>query len=117
MAIQNTVARHTLLENIGYFVLTANGESWPDVFSAEIVNAAFLNPAMPHMNGDTFAAQLRRMNSEIPLIVVSDHPTNPAEDLIIRSFYMVSRRLHAMQRPSAHPRDYNEWICGQLPHV
>jgi DNA-binding response OmpR family regulator len=73
-----------LLENAGYFVLTTdNGSDGLKIFSTGIADTVILDYAMPLISGGVVAAQMRRVNGEIPLILLSGCSTVPDEDVVL----------------------------------
>jgi CheY-like chemotaxis protein len=61
-----------LIEIAGYRVLTAcDGAAAVQLFSTEIVHAVILDYEMPGMNGAAVAAQMRKIDDAVPLILHS----------------------------------------------
>ncbi len=76
------VLRRRVLEKAGYFVLSTNGgANGLKVFSTGMVDAVVLDYSMPMMNGGAVAAQMRQINRDVPLILVSGGSIIPEEDL------------------------------------
>ena len=64
--------RQTVLESAGYKVLTAkSGNLGIQAFKAEPVNAVVLDYWMADMNGMQVAREIRKLNSTIPIIILS----------------------------------------------
>jgi len=73
-----------LIESAGYKVLTAyDGPSAMRLFLSEIVHAVILDYEMPGMDGVVLAAQMRRINGDVPLILHSGVSMIPKEDLAL----------------------------------
>jgi DNA-binding response OmpR family regulator len=61
-----------VLENSGYIVLTAsNGENAFDIMEKESVDLIVVDIMMPKMNGYEFTDALRKINQELPVLMVS----------------------------------------------
>ncbi len=61
-----------ILENSGYKVLTASsGREGLEVFSSNAIDAVILDYQMPEMNGELVAAEMKRTNPEIPILMLS----------------------------------------------
>jgi CheY-like chemotaxis protein len=76
--------RKVLLERQGYRVLTAHsGHDALRLFAAAKcpIKAAVLDYAMPNMNGGELAAELRRLNPSIKIMMLSAHLDLPDEVL------------------------------------
>ena len=64
--------RQTVLESAGYKVLTAkSGNLGIQAFKAEPVSAVVLDYWMADMNGMQVAREIRKLNSTIPIIILS----------------------------------------------
>lgn len=75
--------RRTLLENAGYFVLSAHdGLEGLKIYSTRIVDAVILDYEMPIMNGGAVATQMLCIKDNVPLILVSGFAI-PEEDLAL----------------------------------
>jgi CheY-like chemotaxis protein len=73
-----------LIEAAGYRVLTAyDGASAIRLFLAETVHAVILDYEMPGMDGATLAAQIKKINGKIPIILHSGAPPIRKEDLTL----------------------------------
>ena len=74
--------RKLLLESQGYQVLTAtSGREGLELFAAHPVSAVVLDYAMPEMNGDQVAIALKRLNSEVKILLFSAYVKFPEEVL------------------------------------
>jgi CheY-like chemotaxis protein len=64
--------RKLLLESVGYSVLTApSGPEGIKLFRSNQIDAVIIDYWMADMNGLTVAKELRRMNRQTPIIVLS----------------------------------------------
>jgi CheY-like chemotaxis protein len=76
--------RQALLEMEGYRVLTAtSGREGLELFAANPVTAVILDYAMPEMNGDRVAAELRRLKPNVKILLLSAYPDLPQEVLAL----------------------------------
>lgn len=76
--------RGIVLERAGYRVATAiDGPTGLSIFANEPVSAVVLDYFMPGMNGGEVAAELRRLRSEVPIILLSAYINLPPEVLRI----------------------------------
>lgn len=67
-----SMLRKLLLESAGYDVLTApSGRRGLDLFRSQPVDAVILDYWMADMNGLAVAKELRRLNRQTPIIVLS----------------------------------------------
>lgn len=74
--------RKLLLEHAGYKVLTAsNGPEGLNIFSSQAISAVVLDYAMPEMNGAEVAAEMKRCNPNIPILMLSAYVDLPEEAL------------------------------------
>ncbi len=76
------LGRKTLLEENGYEVLEATGG--PEglrVFLSRPVDAVVLDYQMPGMNGDVVAAKMKRINSHVPIMLLSAYGPLPENKL------------------------------------
>ncbi len=74
--------RKMLLEHGGYKVLTAlSGREGLDLFSANDIRAVVLDYAMPEMNGGQVAAEMKRRNPNVPILMLSAYVDLPDEAL------------------------------------
>ena len=64
--------RQTLLESAGYKVLAAkSGAQGIKAFRAELVHAVVLDYWMADMNGLQVAREIKKLNSSVPIIILS----------------------------------------------
>lgn len=72
--------RKVVLQRQGYDVLTAtNGREALKIFSANPVEAVILDYSMPEMNGCQVAAELKRMNPNVKILLLSAYLDLPEE--------------------------------------
>lgn len=72
--------RKAVLERAGYRVLTAmDGPTGLSLFAQERVDAVVLDYAMPTMSGSAVAIEMRRMRSDVPILLLSAYVNLPAE--------------------------------------
>jgi DNA-binding NtrC family response regulator len=73
-----------ILEDSGYKVLTASsGREGLKVFASDAIDAVILDYEMPEMNGEVVAAEMRRTNPEIPILMLSGWVSLPESVLQI----------------------------------
>jgi len=66
------LGRKQLLENNGYEVLEATtGDVGLQLFLSKPVDAVVLDYQMPGMNGDAVATEMKRVNSQVPIMLLS----------------------------------------------
>jgi len=71
-----------ILENSGYKVLTASsGREGLKVFASNAIDAVILDYQMPEMNGELVAAEMKRTNPEIPILMLSGWVSLPESAL------------------------------------
>ena len=71
-----------ILEDFGYKVLTAsNGGEGLQVFASNAIDAVILDYHMPEMNGDLVAAEMKRTNPRIPILMLSGWVSLPESAL------------------------------------
>ena len=76
------IGRKILLEQSGYEVLEATGgDEGLKLFLAHAVDAVVLDYQMPGMNGDVVAAKMKRINSHVPIILLSAYGPLPNSKL------------------------------------
>jgi two-component system nitrogen regulation response regulator NtrX len=76
------IGRKMLLEQSGYEVLEASdGDEGLKLFRSHAVDAVVLDYQMPGMNGDVVAAKMKRMNSQIPIMLLSAYEPLPKNKL------------------------------------
>lgn len=72
--------RKAVLERLGYEVVTASsGQEALQAFAANPVTAAVLDFSMPDMNGGQVAAELKRLNPELKIMMLSGDLDLPTE--------------------------------------
>ena len=72
--------RKVVLQRQGYDVLTAtSGREALKVFAANPITAVILDYSMPEMNGCEVAAELKRMNPNIKILLLSAYLDLPEE--------------------------------------
>jgi CheY-like chemotaxis protein len=76
------MVRKMLLQSQGYEVLTAlSGPEGLELFAANPVEAVVLDYAMPGMDGGQVAAELKRLNPNIKILLLTAYVDLPAEAL------------------------------------
>jgi CheY-like chemotaxis protein len=71
-----------ILEDTGYKVLTASsGREGLEVFASNAIDAVILDYQMPEMNGELVAAEMKRTNPEIPILMLSGWASLPESAL------------------------------------
>src|ERR1700730_8842296 len=76
------IGRKMLLEESGYQVLEASGgDEGLKLFRSHAVDAVVLDYQMPGMNGDVVAAKMKRINSHIPIMLLSAYEPLPKSKL------------------------------------
>jgi CheY-like chemotaxis protein len=76
------IGRKMLLEQNGYEVLEATGGSdGLKLFLSQDVDAVILDYQMPDMNGVVVAAQMKRVRSKVPIILLSAYGPLPRRKL------------------------------------
>ena len=76
------VVRKAILRNKGYEVLTAlSGAEGLKLFEANPVDAVVLDYSMPGMNGGQVAAEMKRLNPNIKILLLSAYVDIPKETL------------------------------------
>jgi CheY-like chemotaxis protein len=74
--------RKILLENNGYEVLEATGgDEGLKLFRSHPVDAVVLDYQMPGMKGDVVAAKMKRINSHVPIMLLSACEPLPKSNL------------------------------------
>lgn len=76
------IGRKMFLEQSGYEVLEATG--WDDglkLFRSRNVDAVVLDYQMPGMRGDVVAARMKRINSRVPIMLLSAYGPLPHNKL------------------------------------
>jgi CheY-like chemotaxis protein len=76
------LGRKMLLEQSGYEVLEASGgDEGLKLFRSQAVDAVVLDYQMPGMNGDVVAAKMKRINSHVPIMLLSAYEPLPKNKL------------------------------------
>jgi CheY-like chemotaxis protein len=76
------MGRKMLLERSGYEVLEASGgDEGLKLFRSRPVDAVVLDYQMPGMNGDVVAAKMKRINAQIPIMLLSAYGPLPKNKL------------------------------------
>jgi CheY-like chemotaxis protein len=71
-----------VLEDFGYKVLTASsGREGLEVFASNAIDAVILDYQMPEMNGELVAAEMKRTNPRIPILMLSGWVSLPESAL------------------------------------
>jgi CheY-like chemotaxis protein len=117
------MGRKTFLESNGYQVLEATGgDEGLKLFRTHPVDAVVLDYQMPGMNGDVVAARMKRMNSHIPIVLLSAYGPLPEKKLqSVDTFLTKSQELKVLlpalqnlltsrPKPFFH-RWFDTWRC------
>jgi CheY-like chemotaxis protein len=76
------IGRKMLLEQSGYEVLEATGgDDGLKLFRSRPVDAVVLDYQMPGMNGDVVASKMKRINSNVPIMLLSAYGPLPQNKL------------------------------------
>ena len=76
------IGRKMLLEQSGYQVLEASGgDEGLKLFRSHTIDAVVLDYQMPGMNGDVVAAKMKRINSRVPIMLLSAYGPLPKNKL------------------------------------
>jgi CheY-like chemotaxis protein len=76
------IGRKMLLEKSGYEVLEASGgDEGLKLFRTRPVDAVVLDYQMPGMSGDVVAAKMKRINSQVPIMLLSAYGPLPKHKL------------------------------------
>jgi CheY-like chemotaxis protein len=112
------IGRKMLLEESGYQVLEASGgDEGLKLFRSHAVDAVVLDYQMPGMNGDVVAAKMKRINSHVPIMLLSAYEPLPKKKLkSVDSFLSKSQppnillsALHEMLGPRPKPF-FSRWL-------
>jgi len=92
------MGRKLFLESNGYQVLEATGgDEGLKLFRMHPVDAVVLDYQMPGMNGDVVAARMKRMNSHIPIVLLSAYGPLPDKKLqSVDTFLTKSQELKVL---------------------
>src|SRR6266567_7913213 len=87
-----------ILEDFGYKVLTASsGRDGLEVFALNAVDAVILDYQMPEMNGELVAAEMKRTNPKIPILMLSGWVSLPESALrLVDEFVAKGDRVEFM---------------------
>lgn len=76
------IGRRMLLESSGYQVLQASdGDEGMKLFLSHAVDAVVVDYQMPGMNGSQIAAKMKRVNSRVPIMLLSAYGPLPKKKL------------------------------------
>lgn len=76
------IGRKQMLEQHGYKVLEASGgDEGLKLFRSRSVDAVVLDYQMPGMSGDVVAAKMKRINSQVPIMLLSAYGPLPKNKL------------------------------------
>lgn len=76
------IGRKKFLEENGYDVLEASGgDEGLKLFLSRSIDAVVLDYQMPGMNGDVVAARMKRINSQVPIMLLSAYGPLPKNKL------------------------------------
>ena len=76
------IGRKMLLEQSGYEVLEATGgDEGLKLFRSHAVDAVVVDYQMPGMNGDVVAAKMKRINAQVPIMLLSAYGPLPKSKL------------------------------------
>lgn len=76
------IGRKMLLEQSGYQVLEAtDGDDGLRLFRSQLVDAVVLDYQMPGMMGDVIAAKMKRINANVPIMLLSAYGPLPEKKL------------------------------------
>jgi len=80
--------RKMVLESAGYSVFTAgSGKAGLEIFTSQRIDLVILDYAMPEMSGYEVAVEMRRINPEIPILMLSAYFPVPQEVLRVVDAY------------------------------
>ena len=87
-----------ILEDSGYKVLTASsGREGLEVFASNAIDAVILDYQMPEMNDELVAAEMKRTNPEIPILMLSGWVSLPESALrLVDEFVAKGDRVEFM---------------------
>jgi CheY-like chemotaxis protein len=105
------IRRKMLLEQSGYEVLEASGgDEGLQLFRTHAVDAVVLDYQMPGMNGDVVAAKMKRINSRVPIMLLSAYGPLPKNKLS-----SVDRFLSKSQPPKILLSTLQSLLKGDKP--
>lgn len=80
-----TNLKRLLEKNFDYNVFEAqNGFEGMSIFNTKSIDLIFLDYEMPHMNAGQFLENLRKVNSEVPVVIITAHSGADAVKDVIR---------------------------------
>ncbi len=89
------------LETFGYTVLAApSGLKGLELASIHAVDVVFVDYFMPEMNGDEFAAEMRRLSPQAPIIMLSAAVDVPEQALKLVDAFIAKDRLASQLLPA-----------------
>ena len=98
--------RKILLQRQGYEVLTAlNGAEGLNLFRTNPIKAVILDYSMPGMNGDQVAAEMKRLNPAVRILLLSAYVDLPEE--VLRS---VDKRTIKGMSPTSFLEDLQQLL-------
>jgi CheY-like chemotaxis protein len=81
--------RKLVLQSAGYRVLTAiDGREGLSLFSQQPIRAVVLDYAMPDMDGGAVAAEMKRRNPDVPILMLSAYMYLPDAALVHVDAYL-----------------------------
>jgi CheY-like chemotaxis protein len=111
------IGRKMLLEESGYEVLEATGgDEALRLFLAHAVDAVVLDYQMPGMNGDAVAAKMKRINSQVPIMLLSAYGPLPKNKLRSVDMFLSESQppailLSTLQNLVDRPKTYfHRWL-------
>ena len=89
------------LETFGYTVLTApSGIKGLELASIYSIDVVIVDYFMPEMNGDEFAAEMRRLSPQAPIIMLSAAVDVPEQALQLVDAFVAKDRLASQLLPA-----------------
>jgi CheY-like chemotaxis protein len=80
--LNGLIGRKMFLENHGFEVLEATGgDEGLKLFKSHAVDAVVVDYSMPGMTGDVVAAKMKRVKSNVPIMLLSGYGPPPANQL------------------------------------
>jgi CheY-like chemotaxis protein len=112
------MGRKLLLEKSGYEVLEASGgDEGLKLFRSHAVDAVVVDYQMPGMNGDVVAAEMKRINARVPIMLLSAYGPLPKSKLSsVDSFVSKSQPANIMLSTlqnllnDGHKPFFSRWI-------
>ena len=94
-------ARKSFLESFGYTVLTASsGGKGLELASMYPVDVVIVDYLMPEMNGQEVAIEIRRLNPQAPIIMLSATVDVPEQALKLVDAFIAKDRLASQLLPA-----------------